>query len=144
MELMALIDMLEEVVDNSPKMLLSSKVLINKNQMFDLIKEIRIKLPDEIKKAEWVNDKKENIINEARIEAENMIKSAEEKFNELVRECEVTRVANENAQLIINSAREYAKELRLGAKEYVEIMLLETEKKLNDSLERLHSDMKQM
>lgn len=144
MELMALIDMLEEVVENSPKMILTSKILINKNQMFELIKEIRIKLPDEIKKAEWVNDKRDNIISEARMEAANMIKSAEEKFNDLVRESEVTRVANENAQLIIHSAREYAKELRISAKEYVENILSETEKKLEESLERLHSDMKQM
>ena len=54
MELLSLMDMLEEVIENSPKVPLSSKVMVDKDEIFELIKDIRLKMPDEIKKAEWV------------------------------------------------------------------------------------------
>ena len=144
MELMSLMDMLEEVIENSPKVPLSSKVMIDKDEIFELIKDIRLKMPDEIKKAEWVNDKRDDIIKEAKDEADDIVKSAEDKFNDIVSDSEITRAANEKAQQIIDAAKDYAKELRLGARDYADNLLADTEKKLKAAIDVIQNDRGQL
>ena len=56
MEIFTLIDTLEDLLENSRNLPFSAKSLVDKEQMLDLIKEIRIKLPDELKQAKWVKE----------------------------------------------------------------------------------------
>jgi cell division septum initiation protein DivIVA len=142
MKLTDLIEMMEEILENSTKLPLSSKVMIDKEALLEVVEEIRAKLPEEIKKAEWVNDKKDSIIQEARDEADSIIRSAEAKYKDMISESEIVRGANAQAQEITNNAKEYAKELRLGARDYVESIMKDTENRLNEALRILKNDMK--
>ena len=60
MEVMLLLDALEDILDKAPNLPLSSKSVINKEELHEIIKEIRIKLPDEIKQARGLRRKAEN------------------------------------------------------------------------------------
>ena len=51
MEIFTLLDTLEDLLENSRNLPFSSKSIVDKEEMLDLIKEIRIKLPDELKQA---------------------------------------------------------------------------------------------
>ena len=55
MEIFTLLDTLEDLLEEGRGIPFSSKVIVDQEQMIDIIKEIRIKLPDELKQAKWIN-----------------------------------------------------------------------------------------
>jgi vacuolar-type H+-ATPase subunit H len=79
LEVLNLLEELEDIIENSSSIPLSGKVLINKEEVLELIKQIRIKLPDEFKRAEWIKQERQRILLEAQQEAEMIIKEAEQK-----------------------------------------------------------------
>ena len=66
MEIFTLLEALEELMDESKSIPLTNKVLVNKEEVLDLIKEIRLKLPEELKQAKWVKEERARILAEAR------------------------------------------------------------------------------
>jgi len=54
MEILKLIDEIEDIIENGSSVPFSSKVMIDADEIYDIISEIRIKLPDEIKQANWI------------------------------------------------------------------------------------------
>ena len=65
MEIFTLLESLEEIIENSRSVPFSGKGIVDKDELFDLIKEIRIKLPDELKQAKWVKEERQRILVEA-------------------------------------------------------------------------------
>ena len=66
MEIFTLLETLEDLIENSKKVPLSEKCIIDQEEVLDLIKEIRLKLPDELKQAKWVKEERERILAEAK------------------------------------------------------------------------------
>ncbi len=137
MDVLKLIDLLEEVIEDGSTIPFSSKVCLDKQELLDLTNEIRIKLPDEIKQAEWIKEERQRILAEAHNEAENIANEAKLHIEELIERDEVTRQAKERAEEIINSAKKNAKDIRLGAREYADQMLKEVQEKLRDMINTL-------
>lgn len=135
MEVLNLLEMLEDLIEESSKMPLGNKVLLDKGRALELIRDIRIGLPDELKQAEWINIERQRIIDDAQKEAEKAIKDSEEYIKEKVSDHEITKKAEENAKDIIKSANEQAKEIKEGAKEYA----LEILKKLDVDIGKLNT-----
>ena len=54
MEIFTLLETLEDLLEGSRNLPFTSKAIVNKEEMLDLIKEIRIKMPDELKQAKWI------------------------------------------------------------------------------------------
>ena len=75
-----LLDELETVIDQSKHMAFSSKVQIDKNELFEIITEIRLRLPNELKQAKWVIEERNKILIDAQNEAEEIVKAAEERL----------------------------------------------------------------
>ena len=61
MEIFTLLETLEEILENSRSVPFSNKGIVDKEEMLDLIKEIRIKMPDELKQAKWVKEERQRI-----------------------------------------------------------------------------------
>ena len=74
MEIFTLLETLEELLETSRNLPFSSKGLVDREQMLDLIKEIRIKLPDELKQAKWVKEERQRILVEAQKESDGIVK----------------------------------------------------------------------
>ncbi len=127
-----LLDELEEILDNSRAVPFSNKVSVDKEEIYDIISEIRMKLPNELKQSKWVVEERNKILIDAQKEADEIVKNAEDKVLRLVEENEVTKKAYDQAAAIIDSAKKTAKEMRLGAIEYSEDMLSEAESKLKE------------
>ena len=66
MEIFTLLETLEEALENSKTIPFSGKSVVDKEEFLDIIKEIRIKLPDELKQAKWVKEERGRILEEAR------------------------------------------------------------------------------
>lgn len=120
MEVLNILERLEELIEDGTKPMFggNGKVLIEKEDALELIKEIRIGLPDDFKQAEWITQERQKIIDDAKIEAENIVKSAKVYANELIQENTITQRAEALAKQINEQAVKDGIELRNGAIEY--------------------------
>ena len=80
MEIFTLLETLEDYWKEAEIYLFLQKVLLIKMEMLDLIKEIRLKLPDELKQAKWVKEERQRILVEAQKEADGIVKEAENRI----------------------------------------------------------------
>lgn len=135
MEILSILETLEDLVEKSMNIPLSGKCLIDKEEILEIIKEVRLKLPDDIKQAKWVKEERQRILMEAQKEANNTIKEAEGKIAALVDEHEITQKAYEQANEIIANAQKNAREIRLGTRDYADSVLNKVEEILKDTLD---------
>ena len=131
MEVLNLIDEMEDIIENSSQIPFSGKSILDKEELLEIIKEIRLKLPDEIKQANWIKEEKKRILAEAQKEANTLMDEAKIHLEELVERDEITKAAKERAEEILSKAQSNAKDIRIGAMEYAEdlIMVLEQNRK---------------
>ena len=144
MDIMELIDKLEDVIDAASSLPLTGKSLIDREELFELISEIRLQLPEDLKQAKWVKEERQRILFEAQKEAEGIIKATEDKIVGMVNEHEITKKAQEQGELIIENAQASAKDIRLGTLEYADGALNDLEvvmSNMKDSVYRSVNDM---
>lgn len=123
MNVLNLLDEIEDIIEDGSTIPLSGKVLVDKNELLEIIKEIRIKLPDEIKQAEWIKEERQRILAEAQNEADIKLEEVKLHIEEMVEEEEITKKAQEMAEEITSQAKSNAKEIRIGAREYADELL---------------------
>ena len=134
-----LIDEIEEYIDGCKYQPLSnSKIIVNKEEIDELLRELRMKTPDEIKRYQKIISNKEAILNDARIKAEALIKDATVQTNELINEHEimqqayaqaneVVKMATMQAQEILDNATTEANNMRMAAMQYTDDILANVE-----------------
>jgi len=132
-----LIDELEEYIEScKPKLWSSSEIIVNKDDIDDLLRELRMKTPDEIKRYQKIISNKEAILNDARAKAQALIDEAAAHTNELLSEHEIMQQAHaqangivmtaaKQAQEILDKATMEANELKMQASKYTEDRLAE-------------------
>ncbi len=123
MDVLVLIDKLDDLVHNSKPIPLSDNVRVDKEEIYDLLDQMRATIPEEIKQARWIVKERQEMLAEAKREAERLVKEAREKQNRLVGEEEVTKAADRAAEDIIEDARAREREIRLGAEDYADEIL---------------------
>jgi len=134
MNILSLLDYLEDELEKATAVPFMGKNLVDCSKCLDIIKDIRLNLPDAIKQAELIKNERQRILADAQKEAETIIQEAEKRIQALVDENEISRRAYAQAQDIVSNAKESAKEIRLGAKEYAEEVLEKVEKYLEKTL----------
>jgi len=95
MEIFTLLETLEEMLEGSKSIPFSNKGIVDKEEMLEIIKEIRLKLPEELKQAKWVKEERQRILVEAQKEADGIVKEAENRIISMIDEHEITRKAYE-------------------------------------------------
>ncbi len=130
-----LIDELEEYIEScKPKFMSNSEIIVNKDEIDELLRELRMKTPDEIKRYQKIISNKEAILNDARAKAEALINETNIKTNELISEHEIMQqayaqanevvsMASKQAQDILDKATIEANELKMQAARYTEEQL---------------------
>lgn len=134
-----LIDEIEEYIDScKPQFMSSTNIIVNKDEIEDLLRELRMRTPEEIKRYQKIISNKEAILNDARIKAETMISEATAHTTELVSEHEIMQQAYEQAnavvsdataqaQAILDNATMEANSVRMAAMQYMDDMLANLE-----------------
>ncbi|MDR0949085.1 MAG: vacuolar family H+-ATPase subunit H [Lachnospiraceae bacterium] len=113
----------------------SNKIIVNKDQMESLLRELRLKTPEEIKRYQKIITNKEAILNDARTKAEALIKEATTQTSQLVNEHEIMQqayaqanevvtMASYQAQGILDSAMTEANNVRMAAMQYMDNILV--------------------
>lgn len=134
-----LIDEIEEYIDSCKYQPLSNtKIIVNKEEIDELLRELRMKTPDEIKRYQKIISNKEAILNDARTKAEALINEATVHTNELINEHEIMQqayaqanevvtLATHQAQEILDNATIEANNVRAAAMQYTDEMLANLE-----------------
>ena len=144
MELFTLLETLEDIMEKSKSVPFSKKCFVNKEEILDIIKEIRLKLPDEIKQAKWVKEERQRILVEAQNEANDIIKEAENRIISMIDEHEITKKAYEKKVEIIETANEMSREIKSGTEEYADGVLAGIEVALEDALKVIKNNRKEL
>ena len=123
MDVLVLIDKLDDLVHNAKAVLMTDKVRVDKEEIYDILDQMRATIPEEIKQARWIVKEREEMLAEAKKEAERIIKDARERQETLVGDEEVTKQAERAAEDIVEDARVREREIRLGAEDYADEIL---------------------
>ena len=141
-----IIEEIEEYVDSCKYQPLSTtKIVVNKEEIEELLRELRLKTPDEIKRYQKIISNKEAILNDARAKAEALINDATIHTNELINEHEIMQqayaqanevvtMATKQAQDILDNATIEANNMRSAAMQYTDGILANVENLLTQTM----------
>jgi vacuolar-type H+-ATPase subunit H len=127
-----LLEYLQDLVENSPKVPMSGKVMIDKKEIIEVIEQIINYMPDQFKKAEWVMNERERILNEAKKEYDSVRKETMTMMRQNVENHDIVKEAKSRAQEIITSAQRDAKAIRLGSRDYSDEILTQLDNEIED------------
>lgn len=122
-EVLDILNDLEELVEESTKIPLTGKVLIDADELLDYVDRIRAVLPDEIKQAKWITREHQRIIADAEQEAKRIVVITQEEISKQAGETEIARQAQEYAEQLVAKAQNSALDIRGGASEYADDVL---------------------
>ncbi|MDO5557704.1 MAG: ATPase [Clostridia bacterium] len=134
MEIFTLLEAIEDIIERSKNVPFSNKCILDKEELLEIIKEVRLKLPDELKQAKWVKEERQRILDEAKKEAGEIVKEAENRIISMIDDHEITKKAYEQKNEIVEEANEMSREIISGTKEYADSMLSGIETALQEAL----------
>src|ERR1700739_2147560 len=123
MDVLVLIDKLDDLVHNAKPVPLTDQVRGDKEEIYDILDQMRATIPEEIKQARWIVKERQEMLAEAKREAERIVKEARDRQERLISEEEITKQAERAAEEIIEDARGREREIRLGAEDYADEIL---------------------
>ncbi len=134
MDIMALIDRIEELVDNGRNVPFSNGRIVDADKIYEIVDEIRAQFPDELKQARWIVKERQEMVEEAEKEANRILEEARDRAQSLASEQEIVKLAESQAAEILDNARAREREIRLGAEDYADEMLANLEVNLGKLL----------
>ena len=123
MDVLVLIDKLDDLVHNAKSVPMTDQVRVDKEEIYDILDQMRATIPEEIKQARWIVKERQEMLAEAKKEAERIIKDARERQERLISTEEVMKAAERAAEDIIDEAQAREREIRLGAEDYADEIL---------------------
>ena len=142
-----MIDEIEEYIENcKPQALSASKIIVNKDEIEELLSELRAKTPDEIRRYQKIINNKDAILADAQAKANKIIEDAQIQKSDLISEHqimqqayaqanEVITIATNQAQEILDKATEDANNYRTAAMEYTDNLLENLQGIISSSIE---------
>src|SRR5919204_4387736 len=135
MDIAGRLEQLEELVREAKSMPLSSSVLINREEVLELIAEMREVLPEEIKRARWIVRDRDELLAKARAEGDRIVEQAQEEQLRMARKEEIVARATSEADRITAEAEDRAGSMRSEAEDYVDAKLAQFEISIRRILE---------
>jgi cell division septum initiation protein DivIVA len=123
MDDLELTDSLHHLVHSAKKLPLSDQVLVNRQAIRDILDQMRATIPDEIKEAHWIAQERQDILAQAKREAEQIAAETRERQTQLASHHELIHQAEHAADEIIEDARAHEDEIRQGAQDYAHEIL---------------------
>jgi cell division septum initiation protein DivIVA len=123
MDVLVLIDKLDDLVHNAKQVPLTDQVRVDKEEIYDLLDQMRATIPEEIKQARWIVKERQEMLAEAKREAERIVKEGRERQERLISDEEIVKAAERAAEDIIEDATAREREIRLGAEDYADEIL---------------------
>jgi vacuolar-type H+-ATPase subunit H len=119
MDILHLVDRLEELFNEARSLPFTRSVIVDEDRMLELIDQLRITIPEEVKKAQQLLAEKERILAQAREEAGRTVSLAREKADQMAEKDSVAQTAQSRAEQIVAQARFEAQQTRDDTDDYV-------------------------
>lgn len=139
MDILDVLNELEELVEESTKVPLVGKILIDDDLILDMIDHIRTALPEEMRLAKSVAVERERIIEEARNEAKRIVSEAREELSRMAGEDELVKRAREQASEVMEQAKTISREIKIGAYQFADDLLGKGEDNIEKILNQIRN-----
>lgn len=130
MKVLDLLDEIEEILETSSGFPLTGKVLVQSEEIMEIIKEIRVELPDEIQQAVWIKGERQRILDEAKAEHEAILKEARIQSESLIENDDITIKAKMRADEIMRVAENHVRNLKISTFDYIDSILFNFQDKM--------------
>ncbi len=126
-DILFLVERLETLVAAGKKLPLTNNVVLDQSAVLELIDQLRVSVPDEVRQAKRITDDATRITERAREEADQVLGRAQEQAAQMLEERELVKLAQQRAGELIDQANGEAVEIRRGADEYAAGVLIRLE-----------------
>lgn len=155
MRVLILLDELEEKIENAGSVPFLGRAMIDREDILELVKEIRIQMPDEVKQAKWIKEERSKILADASEENERMLQKAQHDINmmmndahaqamALVDQSEIMKMARKKADELINESVEKSEEIKTGSFCYADEILENLEKELHKMIMTVNDNRREL
>jgi hypothetical protein len=132
MDILDLIDELNEIANTSSRILMSKKIIVDKEDLLDVAKEIHMALPDDIKEANWLQSQRQQILEDAKREYETIVQDARQQAEIMVSQHEIVEQAQKRAENLTQATYAHTRQLRLDTYAYLNKILMDFQEKVNE------------
>lgn len=119
MDILQLVDRLEAILNRASHIPFTANVIVNEDELLDIIDQMRIAIPEEIKLARRTQQERARIVSEAQEEADRISEEARRQISTMIEQHELVSSAKRRAEQIVREAQEEAMQMRDGANDYV-------------------------
>ncbi|MFQ5577169.1 MAG: hypothetical protein ACE5G8_09315 [Anaerolineae bacterium] len=144
MDILQLVDELEAAISKSFRIPFTSNIVVNEDDLFDIIDQMRISIPQEIKEAKRTEAERERILARAKEESNRLVNLAKEKIMTAVDDHEIIEAAKVHAKETIINAEQEAVRLKLDSDNYVADNLSNLEEYLLKLLTTVRNGLRQV
>jgi len=137
LDIIFLVERLESLIANGKPLPLTKSAIIDREQALNLIDELRVAVPEEVRAAKRINQEGERIIEKAQEEAERIVARAQEQAAFLIGERGLTEAAEAESRRIIAEAEDDGEDVRRGADEYAAGVLASLEAEVSRTLQNI-------
>ncbi len=130
-------DLQDMIAEAKSVPLTGGKVLVESEKIYDILDEIQETLPAEVRQAKNIVADRSQIISEAKKEAEDIIRAAEERKKAMIDQSEIMRAAKAEATELMNDVKAKSAEMRKAANDYVENIMKKTDEAITAQLTEL-------
>jgi cell division septum initiation protein DivIVA len=139
MDILHLVDRLEEILNQSRPFPFTHNVIVDEDKILDLIDQMRVAIPEEVKKSQQVLAQRDRILAQAQEEANRTLSIAREKSDQLVERDSIAQASQSRADQVVAQARIEGERIRREADEYVVDTLMRLEVELDRSLSQVRN-----
>lgn len=144
MDVLALLDKLDAYLSECSRLPLVGKLLVDEDEVFSIIDDLRAQLPQEMEQAKWLLKERERILQEARKESEEIVKDAQGQIASLASESTIAKEARVQAEELMARAKDVAREINLGAREYADELMKAVEDAVTETLDRVRQGRREL
>lgn len=134
MDIQHLVDRLEQALNDSFRVPLSAYLMVNEDKIYSIVDQLRVAVPEEVKRANRIEAEKDRILAQAKEEGDRIRELAKQEAGELVDRDAISASAHQRADNVMERARREAEALRQDADVYVIEVLTKLEEDLLRSL----------
>lgn len=133
MNMEELLDQIDSLLDGGLK-IPGKRSVVDVEEIREIIDEMRMTIPNEIKQAKGIVADRTEIISKAKSEADIIIRNAEERANKIASEQEIVQLAQSKASEIIASAQSKSREMKRAAQDFVDDIMARADEGLTSNL----------
>jgi cell division septum initiation protein DivIVA len=131
MDILQLIDRLEELFNAAKAVPFTHNVVVDEDRMLELIDQMRIAIPEEVKKAQQVMAQRDRVMAQAQEEANRTLQLSRDKAEQLIERDMIVQEAQRRAEQILTQARGEAESTRVDADNYVVDTLMQLQDQIS-------------